>query len=97
MLNALYQTAERLGVEVLYDAEVVDLDIADGFFLGAQVKHGGQRHMVRAGASQAAAGGFEANIDWLKEYWGRRRRTSSSAARRPTTAAPCCGCCWTRA
>ncbi len=70
MLNALYQTAERLGVEVLYDAEVVDLDIADGFFLGAQVKHGGQRHMVRAGALVAAAGGFEANIDWLKEYWG---------------------------
>lgn len=70
MLNALYQTAERLGVEVLYDAEVVDLDIDNGFFLGAHVKHGGARHTVRAGALVAAAGGFEANIDWLKEYWG---------------------------
>lgn len=70
MLNALYQTAERLGVEVLYDSEVVDLDVESGFFLGAHVNHGGQRHMVRAGALVAAAGGFEANIDWLKEYWG---------------------------
>ena len=30
MLNALYLTAEKLGVEVLYDAEVVDLEIDDG-------------------------------------------------------------------
>ena len=35
MLNALYRTAERLGVEVRYDAEVTGLDIDDGFFAGA--------------------------------------------------------------
>ena len=38
MLNALYQTAERLGIEILYDAEVIDLDIEDGMFLSATVK-----------------------------------------------------------
>ena len=32
MLNALYRTAESLGVEIVYDAEVVDLDIEDGTF-----------------------------------------------------------------
>lgn len=70
MLNALYLTAERLGVDVLYDAEVVDLDIRDGQFLSATVTYGGQEHEVRAGALVAAAGGFEANIAWLKQYWG---------------------------
>ena len=70
MLNALYLTAETLGVEVLYDAEVIDLDIDDGVFLSAQVRIDGQAVNVRAGALIAAAGGFEANIEWLKQYWG---------------------------
>ena len=38
MLNALYLTAEQLGVQVLYDAEVLDLEIADGMFLSAALK-----------------------------------------------------------
>src|ERR1700750_1392235 len=42
MLNALYLTAEQLGVEVLYDAEVVGLEIEDGMFLSAQLKHNGE-------------------------------------------------------
>jgi tricarballylate dehydrogenase len=70
MLNALYLTAERLGIDVLYDAEVVDLDIRSGKFESATVTYDGQRHEVRAGALVAAAGGFEANIEWLKQYWG---------------------------
>src|SRR5688500_16185647 len=70
MLNALYLTAERLGLDALYDAEVVDLDIQDGRFQSATVAYGGQRHQVPASALVAAAGGFEANIDWLKQYWG---------------------------
>jgi len=71
MLNALYLTAERLGVEVLYDTEVLDLTIEDGMFLSATLKqaiHGSVQ--VRASALVAAAGGFEANIEWLKQYWG---------------------------
>ncbi len=71
MLNALYLTAERLGVEVAYDAEVTDLVIEDGMFLGARVKwpiNGAAE--IRAAALVAAAGGFEANIEWLKQYWG---------------------------
>jgi tricarballylate dehydrogenase len=70
MLNALYLTAERLGVEIRYDAEVVDLDIEDGTFRSAVVEHAGKRLSVEAAALVAAAGGFEANIEWLKEYWG---------------------------
>lgn len=70
MLNALYLTAEKLGVDILYDAEVLDLDIDNGMFLSAALKQGDGRINVRAAALVAAAGGFEANIEWLKEYWG---------------------------
>src|SRR6201988_382909 len=70
MLNALYLTAEHLGIDILYDAEVVDLDIADGMFLSATLKRGDGRAAARASALVAAAGGFEANIEWLKQYWG---------------------------
>jgi tricarballylate dehydrogenase len=71
MLNALYLTAERLGVDILYDAEVVDLDIADGVFLKAVLKQPVDGvTQIRAAALVAAAGGFEANIEWLKQYWG---------------------------
>jgi tricarballylate dehydrogenase len=70
MLNALYLTAERLGIEVEYDAEVVDLEIEGGTFRSAIVARGPERVTVRASALVAAAGGFEANIEWLKKYWG---------------------------
>src|SRR6202167_5414734 len=70
MLSALYLTAEKLGIDILYDAEVIDLDIADGMFLSATFKHGDGSATVSASALVAAAGGFEANIEWLKQYWG---------------------------
>ena len=70
MLNALYRTAHDLGVDVIYDAEVVGLDVADGRFQAATVRHGGKDHVITAKALVAASGGFEANIDWLKVGWG---------------------------
>src|SRR3979411_2252848 len=71
MLNALYLTAEQLGIEITYDAEVTDMKIEDGMFLSAHLKApiGGTTE-IRASALVAAAGGFEANIEWLKQYWG---------------------------
>jgi tricarballylate dehydrogenase len=70
MLNALYLTAEKLGVDILYDAEVLDLEIEHGMFLSASLKQSGGTLKARAATLVAAAGGFEANIDWLKQYWG---------------------------
>lgn len=69
-LNALYRTAEKLGVTVLYNAEVVALDVVDGFFRSADVRVRGFMETIRARAFIAAAGGFQANIDWLAEAWG---------------------------
>src|SRR3954469_6407436 len=63
MLNALYLTAEKLGVEVVYDAEVTDLQIDDGMFLADHLQQpiDGVTE-IRASTLVAAAGGFEANI-----------------------------------
>ena len=66
MLNALYITAERLGVDILYDAEVTALDIEGGFFKGVTLRD----QVVSGRTLVAASGGFEANIEWLKEAWG---------------------------
>jgi tricarballylate dehydrogenase len=70
MLNALYRTAEGLGVDVVYEAEVVGLEIDDGAFRSAVVQLGKEHRSVRAAALVAACGGFESNIEWLKTYWG---------------------------
>ncbi|MDF2120287.1 FAD-dependent tricarballylate dehydrogenase TcuA [Roseiarcaceae bacterium H3SJ34-1] len=70
MLNALYRTAEDLGVDILYDAPVTALDIQDGMFLSATITRDQATSVVRARTLVAAAGGFEANIEWMKEYWG---------------------------
>lgn len=71
LMNSYYAAAERLGVTVLYDAEVVDLDIVDGSFRAAQLSiDGGRPATVRAKAVVLASGGFESNLEWLREIWG---------------------------
>jgi tricarballylate dehydrogenase len=71
LMNAYYATAERLGVTILYEAEVVDLTIQDDRFTAANFEYDGGRQTVEARAVIVASGGFQANIDWLKEYWGK--------------------------
>ena len=70
MLNELYRTAERLGIDVVYDAPVTELEIENGAFKSAIAMHNGVAHKLRAKTLVAAAGGFESNIEWMKEYWG---------------------------
>lgn len=70
LLNALYRTAEALGVDVRYDTAVVDLAIDNGRFESATLEYDGQRERLRARAFVAASGGFEANTQWLSEAWG---------------------------
>ena len=70
MLNALYLTAERLGVDAIYDSLVVTLDIEGARFRSATLRTPQGERRIRARTLVAAAGGFEANIEWLKEGWG---------------------------
>jgi tricarballylate dehydrogenase len=69
-VNSLYRAAARLGVVMLYDTPVIALTIEDGFFVSATVTHEGMAREIRGKTLIAAAGGFEANIEWLKRYWG---------------------------
>jgi tricarballylate dehydrogenase len=70
MMNAYYETATMLGIEIAYESEVSELLIHDGEFRSAIASCKGASQEFKAKAIVAAAGGFEANIPWLKEYWG---------------------------
>jgi tricarballylate dehydrogenase len=70
LMNSYYAAAGRLGIDVVYDAEVVGLDLVDGRFEAATVRVEGGTREVRARAVVLAAGGFESNIEWLREAWG---------------------------
>ena len=70
LLRVLYRKAEALGVEVRYGAEVVGFEIEEGTFRAAEVATQAGVERVEAASLIAASGGFEANIEWLKEGWG---------------------------
>jgi len=70
LLNSAYAAAERLGVRVAYNADVIGLSIRDGRFESATVRMAAGDVEVRARAVVLAAGGFESNLEWLAEIWG---------------------------
>ncbi len=70
LVNAYYRSAEKLGVQIRYEAPVDRLEIVDGQFKAAYVK--GER--IEAKACVLAAGGFESNREWLREAWGQNER-----------------------
>jgi tricarballylate dehydrogenase len=70
LMNAYYAFAERLGVNLLYDATAQDLEIRDGRFISAVFDHRGASRTARARAVVLASGGYQGNREWLKESWG---------------------------
>ena len=70
LLNSVYAAAERAGVDVLYDTEVQALELDDGFVRRLVVNCHGFPTEINARAIVAASGGFQANIEWLKQGWG---------------------------
>lgn len=69
-MNAYYFKAEAMGVNILYGAEVNDLNIKNGQFESAEVLIGQVPRTVKARSIVVASGGFQADISWLKKYWG---------------------------
>lgn len=74
LLNAYYFAAEKRGVRVVYNAEVTELHSRDGVFESGLVMVNGGPSIFRAKSLVAAAGGFEANLEWLEEAWGPAAR-----------------------
>ena len=70
LVNAYYRSAEALGVDVRYEAEVVGIEIERGRFVAALVRQGERTERISARVVVAAAGGFESNLEWLREAWG---------------------------
>jgi len=70
LMNAYYLTAERLGIKVAYNTEVKSLRLVDGAVQDAVAISEGVPVTVQAKSIVVASGGFQANIEWLREYWG---------------------------
>ena len=79
LINAYYRSAQNLGVQIDYRAEVESLELDQGRFVAAWVKHhqpDGQvrRERIEARSCVLAAGGFESNREWLRQAWGQNER-----------------------
>ena len=74
LMNAYYAAAQNRGIRILYNAEVTDLHLDDGKFKSGRILVNGQPAEFRAKALVAAAGGFEANLEWLEQVWGEAAR-----------------------
>lgn len=70
LINSEYAAAERRGVRIIYGADVFGLDVTDGCLHGVRALIAGREISVRAKAVVLAAGGFESNLEWLREVWG---------------------------
>ena len=70
LVNAYYLTAEKLGVEVLYDTEVVSMNMDDGSVRSIDITYKGFPETIHARCVVASSGGFQANLDWMRQYWG---------------------------
>jgi len=70
LVNTYYDTARRLGVEVRYGATVRAFELAGARVERVVYECEGREQRLACGATVVAAGGFEADVDWLRTYWG---------------------------
>lgn len=70
LVNAYYLSAAALGIDIRYDSEATALHL-DGNRVGlVEMISRGFPETVKARAVIVASGGFQANIEWLKQGWG---------------------------
>ncbi len=70
LVNAYYRAAEKLGVDVLYEAAVTHLELDGDQITRVDYKHEGQMHSISPKSVVVASGGFQADSDWLTRAWG---------------------------
>ncbi|MDZ7858350.1 FAD-dependent tricarballylate dehydrogenase TcuA [Sphaerotilus sp.] len=70
LVNAYYRSAERLGVQIRYEAPVDRIELDGDRFAAAWV--GDER--ITARSCVLACGGFESDRGWLREAWGQNAR-----------------------
>ena len=70
LVNAYYCTADRLGIDVLYEAAVTHLELEGDKITRVDYSYDDQFHSISPKAVIVASGGFQADIDWLTRAWG---------------------------
>ena len=70
LLNAYYNTANDLGVKVIYNATVNNIQINQQQFESLDVAIDGQPCTIQANTLILCSGGFQANLEWLANAWG---------------------------
>ena len=70
LLNKLYAHAEKIGVQIIYDAEVVCATISNNRVHSIEVEYRDDRQTFEIGHLIAASGGFQSNEDWMRQVWG---------------------------
>lgn len=71
LVNAYYNTAEDLGISVVYEAQVKHVHVEGDRFTHAEVSvAGGEIERVKANSVVLASGGFQSDIEWLTRAWG---------------------------
>lgn len=70
LVDTYYDTALRLGVRVVYDATVRALEHESSRVTHVVYVDSTGEHRLACAAVVIAAGGFEADVAWLREYWG---------------------------
>ena len=70
LMNSYYAAARRMNIGVHYDAGVTDLDLVDGGLRSVTFTQNGRPSRIDAKTFVLASGGFESNLDWLKQIWG---------------------------
>ncbi|RXJ65932.1 tricarballylate dehydrogenase [Halarcobacter ebronensis] len=75
LINREYQIAKDLGVEVLYEHEVLNIKLNNNEVSYLEVKlPNSDIKTFKADAYIAASGGFESNREWLREAWGEHSK-----------------------
>src|SRR5690606_13053277 len=64
LVDALADEAERLGVEIQYDSELVGVVRGDDGIEAVEIRTAGRTAVHRADGVVLAAGGFSANREW---------------------------------
>lgn len=70
LVNAYYRTAAKLGVDVLYQAQVTHLPRLGNRITGVEFSYRGATRKLHPKAVVVASGGFQADLDWLTRAWG---------------------------
>lgn len=76
LVNAYYNAAQNLGVEIFYEFEALDLLVENGLCKEILVLDKKQNKQVsfKTKAVIVASGGFESNLEWLEDAWGEKAK-----------------------